>query len=448
MNTIRMTIAQLKELRETMNQSEDETAVFLLAGVYENKVGTHFIVRQIVTPREEHYNDRNRYHIEVSPIFFNNVIGLAEANKVTVIQCHSHPGAEQLQYSLSDNRGESASAKTLYDCLLGKPMGSLLFGKEKIIGRVWTKPGKKPQQLHEIRLVDRHYRQKILTKANKKQKVDEKIYDRQIRAFGLKGQVLLSQLKIGIVGLGGTGSAVAEQLAREGILNFTLMDYDNLEPSNKTRIYGSYQKDKNKPKTKIIKRNIKKIQPKSSVKIISKKLVSENDLVQLTTCDVVFSCTDRHIPRGLLSNFAYQNGIPVIDVGVGIDSENEMITGGSVRATLLSIGLPCLYCIGIVDPDVILAESMPEKNREALEKEGYIRGLENDVPAVIPFTTMAASMGLMLLKDLLFGILQTDANTIVIDITNFQSSRLKASIKHDCVCQERLGKGSNKWNWR
>jgi len=143
MNTIRMTTAQLKELRETMNQSEDETAVFLLAGVYENKVGIHFIVRQIVTPREEHYNDRNRYHIEVSPIFFNNVIGLAEANKVTVIQCHSHPGAEQLQYSFSDNLGESASAKTLYDCLFGKPMGSLLFGKEKIIGRVWTKPGKK-----------------------------------------------------------------------------------------------------------------------------------------------------------------------------------------------------------------------------------------------------------------------------------------------------------------
>jgi len=347
MNTIRMTTAQLKELRETMNQSEDETAVFLLAGAYENKDGTHFIVRQIVIPKEEHYNDRNRYHIEVSPIFFNKVIGLAEANKVTVIQCHSHPGAEQLQYSLSDNRGESASAKTLYDCLLGKPMGSLLFGKEKIIGRVWTKPGKKPQQLHEIRLVDRHYRQKILIKANKKQKVDEKIYDRQIRAFGLRGQVLLSQLKIGIIGLGGTGSAVAEQLAREGILDFSLMDHDKLEPSNKTRIYGSYQKDKNEPKTKIIKRNIKKIQSKAYVHIIAKKLVSENDLKSLTGCDIVFSCTDRHIPRGLLSNFAYQYGIPVIDVGVGIDSENEMIVGGTVRATLLSIGLPCLYCIGI-----------------------------------------------------------------------------------------------------
>lgn len=437
MNDIRMTSDQHKRLGEIMRESQDETAIFLLAGVFKTKNGIHFIVNRILTPKEQDYDSRSAYHIQVSPLFFNKAISLAETNNVTIIQCHSHPDADYLQYSPTDNNGESISAKTIQDNL-GLPMGSLLFGREKIIGRVWLS-SQEHQPIHEIHIVDRHYRKKLLVKQNKKQKIDEKIYDRQIRAFGLRGQELLSQLKVGIIGLGGTGSAVAEQLAREGIEKFILMEHDIIEPSNKTRIYGSYHNDKG-PKTNIIKRNIKKINPHASIELIQKKLESENDLELLSDCNVVFSCTDRHTPRAIINILAYAYSIPVIDVGVGLDSENEMIIGGHVRATLLAPSLPCLYCIGIVNPDTILAESMPEKDRQSLEKQGYIQGLDDDVPAVIPFTTMAASMGVILLKDLLFTFLRTEANTLMMDITTFQSSRLVASSKPDCVCIARQGK--------
>jgi molybdopterin/thiamine biosynthesis adenylyltransferase len=446
MNTVRMTAAQLAEIKEKMSQTDKETAIFLLAGVFRTESGVHFTVRRVLAPTETDYDARSRYHIQVSPIFFNKAISLAEANEVTIIQCHSHPDSTHLQYSPTDNSGESASAQTLQDCI-GKPMGSLLFGKDTIIGRVWLHPHKKPAPINEIRLVDRRYRKKLLTK-QKKINIDENIYDRQIRAFGLRGQKLLSQLKIGIVGLGGTGSAVAEQLAREGITNFIIMDHDVFEPSNKTRIYGSHHNDAKKPKTSIIKRNILQIEPKATIKIISKKLTSENDIVELLDCDVVFSCVDRHTPRSFLNNLSYQYGISVIDVGVGLDSENEMIVGGHIRATLLGPTLPCLFCTGIIDPDTILAESMPKKELDALQKEGYIHGLTDDVPAVIEFTSMAASMGVLLLKDLLFGVLRTNANTLVLDITTFQSSRLSASSKPDCVCNARHGKGALKWGRR
>ena len=269
MNDIRMTSIQHQRLGEIMRKSRKETAIFLLAGVFKTKTGIHFTVIRILTPKEQDYDSRSAYHIQVSPLFFNKAISLAEANNVTIIQCHSHPGADYLQYSSTDNRGESISAKTIQNNL-GLPMGSLLFGREKIIGRAWLSP-KKHQPIHEIHIVDRHYRKRLLVKQNKKQKIDEKIYDRQIRAFGLRGQELLSQLKIGIVGLGGTGSAIAEQLAREGIENFVLMEHDIIEPSNKTRIYGSYYNDKGL-KIKIIKRNIKKINPHATVELIPKKL--------------------------------------------------------------------------------------------------------------------------------------------------------------------------------
>ena len=442
MNTIRMTSQQYSELRQTLLSSENETAVFLVSGTFRNDEGIHFVVRDVITLAEKDYDHRSGYHIQVSPIFFNKVINIAEANGITIIQCHSHPFSEnKLGYSYTDNYGESRSAKTILDCL-GTPMGSLLFGPNQVIGRVWLSPNKKPETIDQLRIVGRRLKIKEIGRKNKTRKIDIMIYDRQILGISLKGQQLLSQLKIGIVGLGGTGSAVAEQLVRAGVTNYKIIDDDIFEPSNKTRLYGSYASDNNQYKTKIVKRNIQRIQPSATVTEIRKKITTEQDLEELLSCDVVFSCTDKHIPRSLLSNFVYQYFIPVIDVGVGIDVENETIVGANVRATLIGPGLPCLYCIGIVDPEVILAESLPLEERKTRLQEGYIVGLDDDVPSVIEATTQAASMGILLLKNLLFGIINTQANTLALDLTTFQSSRLAASVKPDCVCLFRKGKGS------
>src|SRR3989442_2474424 len=42
-------------------------------------------------------------------------------------------------------------------------------------------------------------------------------FERQVLAFGAESQALLQQLHVGVVGVGGTGSAVVEQLARLGV---------------------------------------------------------------------------------------------------------------------------------------------------------------------------------------------------------------------------------------
>ncbi|MGI0006402.1 MAG: ThiF family adenylyltransferase, partial [Nitrosotalea sp.] len=393
-------------------------------------------------PTDKDYDFRSGYHLEVSPIFFNRAISRAERNGITVIQSHSHPFTkDELWYSPSDNSGESISAKTLYDCLNEKPMGSLLFGQDRVIGRAWLSPGSKPVQIDQIRIVDRHLQfQNIGSDYKSKAKIDVVTYDRQIRAFGLKGQELLSQLTVGIIGVGGTGSSIAEQLSREGVKNFVIVDQDKFEVSNKTRVYGSYSNDKDKYKVEIVKRNIQKIQPDAKVKEIPKNVISQEVLQELKNCDVVFSCTDRHAPRSVVNELAHQFFIPVIDIGVGLDAKNNKIEGGSVRATLVSPSLPCMYCIGVVNSETILSESLSKSDREAREKEGYIKGLQDDAPSVITFTTMAASFGLLLFKDLIFNVVDTKANTITLDVTTFKTSRLAASVKDDCVCTSRMGK--------
>lgn len=440
MNSIRMTSRQFDKIQNYVLADEDEAAAFLVAGYFKNEYGIHFTVREVIIPRESDYIIRSPYRLEVSPMFFNKAISIAEANNTTVIQCHSHPFSKnELWYSSSDNYGERLSSQTVYNCL-DKPMGSMLFGPDNVIGRAWLPNKSKPVNIEEIRLVDRHLNIRGTGNTNNKLKINEKIFDRQIRAFGLKGQQLLSQLKIGIVGVGGTGSAVAEQLVREGIKNFIVADHDKFDPSNLTRIYGSYRDTKQDYKVNIIRKHLKKIQNDIHIKTISGNILSQKTLKHFKNCDIIFSCTDRHAPRSVLNELAHQYFIPVIDIGVGIDSKYDKIVGGTVRVSLSSPSIPCLYCIGIIKSEQILAESLSAKELEKRQKEGYIQGMTDDAPSVITFTTMAAAYAMLLFKDLVFNLINSETNTFILDTTSFETSKLTAPIKKECACTLRMGK--------
>src|SRR5688500_10935071 len=51
------------------------------------------------------------------------------------------------------------------------------------------------------------------------------------------GSTVLGRLKVGVVGLGGTGSAVVEQLARLGVGELLLCDPQEFESTNVNRVY-------------------------------------------------------------------------------------------------------------------------------------------------------------------------------------------------------------------
>ena len=445
MNTVRITSQQFETTHKyILSDKKKESAVFLTAGFFQNEYGYHFTVRDVLIPKEHDYNFRSNCYLEVSPIFFNKTITMAEQENLTVIQCHSHPFSKDiLEYSRADFDGESVSAQTIHDCLNEKPMGSMLFGQKMIRGRIWLPSHKEPIEIEQIRIIDRHIQLRYIGHNHIKEKqIDEKLFDRQIRIFGINGQKILSSLKVGIVGAGGTGSAVAEQLAREGIYKFVLVDQDKFSESNKTRMYGSYNDTTQTDKVKIVKDHIQRINSDAIVEEIAKNVISQKVLKRLRNCDVIFSCTDRNAPRSVLNELAYQYFIPVIDLGVGIDANNNMIDGGSVRVNILGPSLPCLFCVGIINSEQILAESLSPKERKIRYQQGYVQSMNDDVPAVITFTTMAASYAIFLLKDMFFNIIESNNSTLLIDIKSLAAHKLSASIRKDCTCIMRTGKGS------
>lgn len=127
------------------------------------------------------------------------------------------------------------------------------------------------------------------------------MFDRNVRAFGTAVQTTLGDLTIGLVGCGGTGSAVAEQLVRLGVRKFVLVDPDTLSQSNLTRVYGSGASDVGRYKTDVVAQNLTRISPDAQCETVRSMLTASEIAKRLLPCDVVFGCSDDNAGRLVLS---------------------------------------------------------------------------------------------------------------------------------------------------
>jgi molybdopterin-synthase adenylyltransferase len=203
---------------------------------------------------------------------------------------------------------------------------------------------------------------------------------------------LLQSLQIGVIGVGGTGSIVAEQVARVGVGRLILVDDDVLDQTNLSRVIGTATRDVGKPKVDIVKRNLGRA-GRATIVALKDTAIRQEVLMALRECDLIFSCVDNDRSRALLNRFAYQYLIPVIDVGVRLDARSGTVTAAAGRVSVVGVGATCLRCSHHVDPERIRAESMPKPERARLAKEGYVMGVEGPVPSVIALNATVAGLG-------------------------------------------------------
>ena len=213
-------------------------------------------------------------------------------------------------------------------------------------------------------------------------------------ALGDRGLARLEPLRIGIVGLGGTGSSVAEQLVRIGIRNLTLVDDDRLSLSNVTRVYGSRVADarRKRPKVEVVAKYLERIRPGLVIDRVPRSVTEPDLMPRLADLDFVFGCTDTDSSRSTLNDLAFRFFVPVLDLGCRIDAPGGKLRGVYGRTRYLRPGRPCLWCTGTIDGRKILQETMSDEERERLRASGYGSSL-GPQPSVIHLTTMVASLG-------------------------------------------------------
>jgi len=428
-----------------------EAGAFALAGMASDNNQVDILIRRVIKIPQELIPVANEYHLEISPRAINGIISLCESNKLGVVICHSHP--EGLIYSSSDDYGENRLVNSIRQFIPNNaPIASLLLTPEDITGRIWLPGKKRPIMFDEIIIVGNYLHRINKIKNPNNNKLDLEIYDRQVRAFSTEGQKLISQSKVGIIGVGGTGSPIAEQLARLGVTDFKLIDPDQLSPSNITRVYGTSYNSVKKPhklsdfKVNIISAHLKSINPNIHVQAINQNVVLNKTCISLIDRDILFLCTDEHWGRSVINQLCYQYMIPTINLGVRVTSDAGNITNAIGVLDVLQPGKPCLWCKQFLRSERISAESMPKNNYSGLKKEGYVEDIYTPEPSVISFTSSVASTAVSIFIQFITNFMGKtgNINRISWDFLTGLTTRGTTNINPSCLCQHVKGYGDLK----
>ena len=131
-------------------------------------------------------------------------------------------------------------------------------------------------------------------------------YSRQIvlKNIGIVGQKKILNAKILIIGAGGLGCPVIDNLTRSGVKNITIADDDKVSLSNLHRqtMYNTH--DIGKFKVDVIKNKIKKINPSSKINIIKKKITNTNLSKIIKKFDILVDGSDNFKTKFLLNDYS------------------------------------------------------------------------------------------------------------------------------------------------
>lgn len=268
-------------------------------------------------------------------------------------------------------------------------------------------------------------------------------FSRQILAFGEKGQDAISRTKIGIVGLGGLGSFIAQMLAYLGIKEFLLVDDDITESTNLNRLIGATAEDaKNKsPKVDVAQRLISSINPQAKVLKIFKNLCSNKAIDSLAgTPDIIFGCVDNDGARLVLTELTSAYNKTLIDSGTEIINNKEFREFGG-RVIVARPGDFCLLCAGQIDLAAAHEELESQQEKAYRRQLGY--GLGNQVPdpSVVSLNCIIAGLAVTEFLMLVTGLREPNRKVTYKGMRGVFRESLDTK-KDDClVCNSLAGKG-------
>jgi molybdopterin/thiamine biosynthesis adenylyltransferase len=399
--TLALTETLFGELAGALDEQR-ETAGIILAGRAD--LGDRVVLtgRRVIWVPDDAYLRREPDQLVIASRGFLPALKAAAQDGAVPVFFHTHPGGRP-DPSTRDTRVDEAlrhpaqlrSGQSFY--------ASVIFGgasgREQVSGVVYREDD--ATVIDRVRVVGRRLR--IIATGAAAGGGDLAAFDRQVRAFGTDGQRALRDLRCGIVGAGGTGSAVAELLLRLGVGSIVVVDDDIVSNTNLTRIHESGQRDIGKPKVQVVAEAAARIGLGTVVEAINGRISDLEPARALRSCDIVFGCTDDNRGRAVLSRLAYWYLLPVIDCAFLVDTTGDHVRGLFGRVTTIQPGTACLFCRGRIDPGLLAAEALPDDERARLAGEGYVPGLAEPDPSVGVFTSVTAGFAVNELLERLFG---------------------------------------------
>lgn len=397
----------------------DEHAAIVSAGVAQCSRGTRLLVRDVVLARDgTDFVASSRAYRMLTAQFVRDHIMRCRDERLVYLAVHNHGPGVHVAFSESDLRSHERGYPALRDIARGMPVGALVFADAAVAGDIWL-PDERRVSLSHLTVVGTRLQRFTPEPAPMTSAVDPR-YDRQSRLLGDRGQALLQELKVGVVGAGGVGSVVVELLGRLGVGHIVVVDPQRADATNIPRLIGSRWSDAmtfltrsgNHPllrrlgqslakrKVSLARRQVLRANPNASVEVIAGDFLESEHANRFRDCDFIFLAADNMHARLLFNAIVHQYLVPGAQIGakVIVDSATGDIQDVYCTARHVIPDAGCLVCNGFVPAGQLADEVKSEKERE---HQKYVDDPGLVAPSVISLNTVAASLAV---NDFLFSV--------------------------------------------
>lgn len=418
----------------------DEHGAILRAGIVRNGSSLRLLV-QHVQPAEfgtDYVPGRYGYRA-LTPTFIHREILRCRDSGLAYLAVHNHGSDRQVEFSQVDLDSHERGYPALLDIGRGVPVGALVYGKRSVAADIWL-PGGSRRTLGSYRIIGHQVSRLYAQPCRDGESNTE--HDRQVRMFGTAGQRVLRASRVAVIGLGGVGSLVVEYLARLGVGNLVLIDPDQIEGSNLSRVVGATRVDveAGQLKTQIAVRHVREMAVDTVLEPIAGDVARPSVAQVLRNCDFIFLAADSMRARLVANALAHQYFIPVVQMGAKIRRRDD----GQLEDAMCAVrhvrpGVGCLWCNSLIDPTQLAIEAKSDSERKS---QAY--GVQEPNPSVISLNAVAAAHAV---NDFLFDFLglRTDDSEAAYRHFHFHRGKAQQVLpRRDAECREcvqRLGMG-------
>ncbi|MDV4160577.1 ThiF family adenylyltransferase [Rhizobium leguminosarum] len=350
------------------------------------------VVRQVILVPHEACPVRKPDAIVWPGAYIEDSIDAAESEGLVIILLHSHPGG-WLQFSHIDDESDARVIPGLFHAF-GTCHGSAIMTADGAVRARLYSPDMTSQQVDLVTVAGddiSHWWNDLI--------VDGIPVDRPL-AFTGGMTVELSRLSAAVIGVSGTGSIAAEQVARLGFGSVTMIDPDTVETKNLNRILNSTSEDAklSVPKVDMFADAIARHRGEGATVSIADTLGTREAIEAVGQCDVIFCCVDSKEGRMFADLIASAFLLPLFDVGVTIPTfikeGKAAIADVSGRVDYVQPGGSTLSDRSVYTPEGLRAEHLQRVDPDIYRDElaaGYIKGILDEAPSVITLNMRAAA---------------------------------------------------------
>jgi len=376
--------------RHLFRPDRDEYGAVILAGRSDVRELPTFLAREVHLLDETEFTAGEYGYRQIAPHVLAKLGNRAAEQKLSLFTCHSHPTAtDRNRLSVPDLEAHERVFPHLLDIVDGGAVGGITFGLESAAGEIWA-PDAEPQALSHVDIVGASSDQLF---PDPRHDVETDLrFDRQARMFGAEGQAKLRNSTIAVIGAGGGGSMVIEQLAHLGVGRLLAVDYDVVKTHNLSRVMGATPEDAThgRKKVDVARDLVSRIDPTIDFQGIDGDLADGPVAQRVASADFIFLCTDTITSRLVANAIVHAHFIPMIQIGAKVDLLNK----GAIESIYVAVrpvfpGRGCLACAGLIDPTALQREAATDEERQA---QNYLNLPEVIDPSVVTLNGVAASV--------------------------------------------------------